>query len=132
MGKAAFLDVRDQGGRIQLHFRRDALPDFADLDLVDLGDFLEVSGTLFRTRTGEVTVSVVAWRVITKAVRPMPDAYHGLTDVETRYRQRYLDLIANERSRGWPCAVAPVQAVTRPSGAIFTRADSSPRPQGST
>jgi len=99
MGRAAFLDVRDVTGRIQLHFRRDALDNFEDMELVDLGDFLEVSGTLFRTRTGEVTVSVTAWRVITKAVRPMPDAYHGLTDVETRYRQRYLDLIANERSR---------------------------------
>ena len=99
MGRAAFLDVRDVTGRIQLHFRRDALDNFEDMELVDLGDFLEVSGTLFRTRTGEVTVSVIAWRVITKAVRPMPDAYHGLTDVETRYRQRYLDLIANERSR---------------------------------
>ena len=99
MGRAAFLDVRDVTGRIQLHFRRDALDNFEDMELVDLGDFLEVSGTLFRTRTGEVTVSVIAWRVITKAVRPMPDAYHRLTDVETRYRQRYLDLIANERSR---------------------------------
>ena len=99
MGRAAFLDVRDVSGRIQLHFRRDALGDFDDLDLVDLGDFLEVSGPLFRTRTGEVTVAVEAWRVITKAIRPMPDAWHGLADVETRYRQRYLDLIANERSR---------------------------------
>ena len=99
MGKAAFLDIRDVSGRLQLHFRRDALADFDNLDLVDLGDFLEATGTLFRTRTGEVTLSVVSWRVITKAVRPMPDAYHGLTDVETRYRQRYLDLIANERSR---------------------------------
>ena len=99
MGKAAFLDLRDVSGRIQLHFRRDALADFADLDLVDLGDFLEVTGTLFRTRTGEVTVAAAAWRVITKAIRPMPDQWHGLTDVETRYRQRYLDLIANERSR---------------------------------
>ena len=99
MGKAAFLDVRDQSGRIQLHFRRDRLDDFDRLDLVDLGDFLEVSGTLFRTRTGEVTVAVASWRVITKALRPLPSAFHGLTDVETRYRQRYLDLIANERSR---------------------------------
>ena len=99
MGKAAFLDLRDVTGRMQLHFRRDALEDFADLDLVDLGDFLEAAGTLFRTRTGEVTVAVTSWRVITKAIRPMPDQWHGLTDVETRYRQRYLDLIANERSR---------------------------------
>lgn len=99
MGKAAFLDLRDQAGRIQLHFRRDRLEDFERISLVDLGDFLEATGTLFRTRTGEVTVAVSAWRVITKALRPLPDRFHGLTDVETRYRQRYLDLLANERSR---------------------------------
>jgi lysyl-tRNA synthetase class 2 len=99
MGKAAFLDLRDQPGRIQLHFRRDRLEDFERISLVDLGDFLEATGTLFRTRTGEVTVAVSAWRVITKALRPLPDRFHGLTDVETRYRQRYLDLLANERSR---------------------------------
>ena len=83
MGKAAFLDLRDQSGRLQLHFRRDRLDDFDGLDLVDLGDFLEVSGTLFRTRTGEVTVAVGAWRVITKALRPLPDKFHGLTDSGT-------------------------------------------------
>ena len=99
MGKAAFLDLRDQSGRIQLHFRRDRLDDFDRIDLVDLGDFLEVSGTLFRTRTGEVTVAVAKWRIITKALRPLPDKFHGLTDTEARYRQRYLDLIANDRSR---------------------------------
>ena len=100
MGKAAFLDVRDGSGRIQLHFRRDVLADaFEGLKLVDLGDFLEASGNLFRTRTGEVTLAVERWRVITKALRPLPEKWHGLTDVEARYRQRYLDLIANERSR---------------------------------
>ncbi|MEX2446460.1 MAG: lysine--tRNA ligase, partial [Dehalococcoidia bacterium] len=99
MGRAAFLDLRDASGRIQLHFRRDALDDFADLDLVDIGDFLEVDGTLFRTRTGEATVAVTSWRVIVKATRPLPEKWHGLTDMETRYRQRYLDLVANERSR---------------------------------
>jgi len=100
MGKAAFLDVRDGSGRIQLHFRRDLLgEDFEGLKLVDMGDFLEVSGPLFRTRTEEVTVAVRTWRVITKALRPLPEKWHGLTDVEARYRQRYLDLISNERSR---------------------------------
>jgi len=100
MGKAAFLDVRDGSGRIQIHFRRDVLEDtFEGLKLVDLGDFLEVSGPLFRTRTDEVTVAVRSWRVITKALRPLPEKWHGLTDVEARYRQRYLDLISNERSR---------------------------------
>jgi lysyl-tRNA synthetase class 2 len=99
MGKAAFVDLRDGSGRIQLHFRRDTLDNFEDLQLLDLGDFVEASGPLFRTRTGEVTVQVASWRVITKALRPMPDEYYGLHDTETRYRQRYLDLIANERSR---------------------------------
>ena len=113
MGRAAFLDVRDGVGRIQLHFRRDVLDDFANLDLVDLGDFLEVSGTVFRTRTGEATVAVSAWRVITKAIRPMPDAWHGLTDVETRYRQRYLDLLANERARQIAMQRAQVVATIR-------------------
>ena len=99
MGKAAFLDVRDGSGRIQLHFRRDVLEEaFEGLKLVDMGDFLEVSGPLFRTRTDEVTVAVRSWRVITKALRPLPEKWHGLTDVEARYRQRYLDLISNERS----------------------------------
>jgi lysyl-tRNA synthetase class 2 len=100
MGKAAFLDLRDGTGRVQLHFRRDLLGDgFEGLKLVDLGDFLEASGMVFRTRTGEVTVAVASWRVVTKALRPLPEKWHGLTDVEARYRQRYLDLIANERSR---------------------------------
>ncbi|RLT41649.1 MAG: lysine--tRNA ligase [Chloroflexi bacterium] len=98
MGKAAFLDVRDATGRIQLHFRRDHLDNFESLALVDLGDFLEVGGTLFRTRTGEVTVAVTAWRVITKTLLPLPDQWAGLKDPETRARQRYLDLLANERS----------------------------------
>ncbi len=100
MGKAAFLDIRDGSGKLQLHYRRDVLGDtFDDLKLIDLGDFLETSGMLFRTRTGEVTLTVVSWRVISKSLRPLPEKWHGLSDVELRYRQRYLDLIANERSR---------------------------------
>ena len=100
MGQAAFLDLRDGSGRIQLHLQRDALGEgFELLSLVDLGDFIAASGKLFRTRTGEVTVAVQDWRVIAKALRPMPEKWHGVTDVETRYRQRYLDLMANERSR---------------------------------
>jgi len=99
MGKAAFLDLRDESGRIQLHFRRDHLPDFEQLGLLDLGDFIAARGTVFRTRTGEATVAVDVWDVLTKAIRPLPEKWHGLTDTETRYRQRYLDLIANEESR---------------------------------
>ena len=100
MGRAAFVDVRDGSGTVQLHLRRNVLgDDFALLPLVDLGDFVEARGRLFRTRHGEITVAVRSWRVIAKALRPPPEKWHGLSDVETRYRQRELDLIANERSR---------------------------------
>ncbi|MDP6606715.1 MAG: lysine--tRNA ligase [Dehalococcoidia bacterium] len=100
MGKAAFLDLTDGSGRIQLHLQRDVLGEaFEQLDLVDLGDFIAANGKVFRTRTGEATVAVAEWQVITKALRPMPEKWHGVTDTETRYRQRYLDLMANERSR---------------------------------
>ena len=100
MGKVAFLDVRDGSGRIQLQLRQDVLGSaFELLPLVDIGDFVEATGRVFRTRTGEPTVGVDSWRVITKALRPLPEKWHGVTDTETRYRQRYLDLIANERAR---------------------------------
>ena len=100
MGKAAFVDLRDGSGAIQLHLQRDVLGERFDLlPLIDRGDFIEASGAVFRTRSGEPTVAVREWRVIAKALRPMPEKWHGLTDVETRYRQRYLDLIASERSR---------------------------------
>ena len=100
MGRAAFVDVRDGTGSVQLHLRRNVLgDDFALLPLVDLGDFVEARGRLFRTRSDEITVAVRSWRIIGKALRPLPEKWHGLSDVETRYRQRELDLIANERSR---------------------------------
>ena len=116
MGRAAFIDVRDGSGAVQLHLRRNMLRTqrrqvrdvptesrliggFELLRLVDLGDFVEARGRLFRTRHGEITVAVRSWRVIAKALRPPPEKWHGLSDVETRYRQRELDLIANERSR---------------------------------
>jgi len=101
LGKAAFLDVRDGSDRLQLHLRRDVLPEeqFALLELLDLGDFVEAEGALFRTRTGEVTLAVERWQILVKALRPLPEKRAGLTDPETRYRQRHLDLVANERSR---------------------------------
>ena len=100
MGRVAFLDLRDGSGRIQLQLRRDTLGEaFEQMALADIGDFVQATGRLFRTRTGEITVGVEAWAVITKALRPLPEKWHGMTDVEARYRQRYLDLIANERSR---------------------------------
>ena len=100
LGRAAFVDVRDGSASVQLHLRRNVLGEaFELLPLVDLGDFVEARGRLFRTRRGEISVAVSGWRVIAKALRPPPEKWHGLADVETRYRQRELDLIANERSR---------------------------------
>ena len=114
MGRVAFLDVRDGSGRIQLQLRQDVLLEaFERLSLLDIGDFVQASGRLFRTRTGEITVGVEAWAVITKALRPLPEKWHGMTDVESRYRQRYLDLIANERSREIARARARVVASVR-------------------
>ncbi len=100
MGKTAFLDVRDGSGRIQIQARLDTLGDAFDLlSLIDLGDHIEASGALFRTRTNEVTVGLTAWRVLTKALRPPPEKWHGVEDIEIRYRQRYLDLMANAEVR---------------------------------
>jgi lysyl-tRNA synthetase class 2 len=100
MGKAAFIDLQDGSGRIQCYLKRDVLGDaWALLDDVDLGDFLQVSGDLFRTRTQEITVEAHQASLIAKALRPSPEKWHGIEDVETRYRQRYLDLMANDDVR---------------------------------
>jgi lysyl-tRNA synthetase class 2 len=101
MGKASFLDLRDGDGRLQCYLRRDNLGEdsYARLAETDLGDFLAATGTLMRTKTGEVTVDVRTWSIIAKALRPPPEKWHGLEDTEIRYRQRYLDLLANEDAR---------------------------------
>jgi lysyl-tRNA synthetase class 2 len=115
MGRAAFLDVRDGSGRIQLHLRLEAVGQdaFERLGLLDLGDFIEATGPLFRTRTGEPTVAVTSYTVLAKAVRPPPEKWHGLQDVELRYRQRHLDLMSNERSREIARTSAAVVASVR-------------------
>ena len=96
MGKAAFMDLRDGSGPIQVHLRRDLLQeDYELIKDIDLGDFLGVTGPLFRTRTGELTVEVHKFSILSKALRPPPEKWHGLKDVEQRYRQRYVDLVAN-------------------------------------
>ena len=97
-GKTGFAHILDRTGRIQLYVRKDRLGDEAyDLysRLLDVGDFIGVSGTVFRTRTEEVTVAVESLTLLSKSIRPLPEKWHGLQDVETRYRQRYVDLIAN-------------------------------------
>jgi len=100
MGKAAFGDLRDASGTLQIHLRQDRLGEHYDrLRDLDLGDFLSVQGPLFRTRTGEITVAVAALTPIGKALRPLPEKWHGIQDVELRHRYRYLDLVANEEVR---------------------------------
>jgi lysyl-tRNA synthetase, class II len=100
-GKAAFLDLVDRTGRIQLHARVDVLGEelFGRLLALDLGDLLGVDGAVLRSRRGELSLRVDAYEILGKALRPPPDKHHGLTDVETRYRQRELDLIASEDAR---------------------------------
>lgn len=101
MGKASFTHILDMSGRLQLYVRQeDVTPEvYESFKQWDLGDIIGAEGVLFKTRTGELSVKVQALRLLTKALRPLPDKFHGLTDQETRYRQRYLDLIANEETR---------------------------------
>lgn len=97
-GKVGFAHIQDRYGRVQLYVRKDAVGD-ADYELfktADLGDIVGITGLLMRTNTGELTVKATSYMILSKALRPLPDKYHGLTDVEQIYRQRYLDLIANE------------------------------------
>ena len=102
MGKASFATIQDVGGKIQLYVARDSLAGDnynEGFKKWDLGDIVGASGVLFKTQTGELTVWVDDIRLLTKALRPLPDKFHGLTDQEACYRQRYLDLIVNEQSR---------------------------------
>jgi lysyl-tRNA synthetase, class II len=102
MGKAGFAHIRQNGERLQLYVKKDAVPerDFELFALLDLGDIIGAEGYLFRTRTGELSVHVEKLEFLSKTLFDMPEKWHGLEDIETRYRQRYLDLIAN------PCARA--------------------------
>ncbi|OSM98608.1 lysine--tRNA ligase [Lonsdalea populi] len=102
MGKASFVTLQDVGGRIQLYVSRDDLPEGVyntQFKKWDLGDILGARGKLFKTKTGELSIHCTELRLLTKSLRPLPDKFHGLADQETRYRQRYLDLIANDESR---------------------------------
>ncbi|QQS54982.1 MAG: lysine--tRNA ligase [Candidatus Competibacteraceae bacterium] len=101
MGKASFARLRDQSGDMQLFIQKSALPDgrYEDFKGWDLGDILGAEGTVFKTKTGELSVKVDALRLLTKSLRPLPEKFHGLADQETRYRQRYVDLIMNESTR---------------------------------
>ncbi|HSS43451.1 MAG TPA: lysine--tRNA ligase, partial [Solirubrobacterales bacterium] len=101
MGGSAFADLQDQAGRIQLFASRDILgeKDFELFSDLDAGDLIGVRGPIFRTRRGEVTLEVHSFQLLTKSLRPLPEKWHGLKDVEIRYRQRYVDLIANPEVR---------------------------------
>ncbi|HCV00332.1 MAG: lysine--tRNA ligase [Dehalococcoidia bacterium] len=101
MGRASFLDVIDGTGRLQVLLRRNVIGEdaYTRLKLLDLGDFVAVQGTPMRTRTGEATVGATTWQIVTKALRAPPEKFHGLTDLEIRQRQRYLDLLSNEDVR---------------------------------
>ena len=97
MGKSQFIDIRDQSGRIQIYAQKQTLGDesWEIFSHLDLGDFIGVRGTLFTTKTGEISVKLQSFVILTKALRPPPEKWHGLADTEIRYRQRYLDLIAS-------------------------------------
>ena len=101
MGKASFAHLRDRAGRLQLYVRRDDLPDgaYRDFRRWDIGDLIGAEGVAFRTRTGELSLRVESLRLLAKALRPLPEKFHGLADRETRYRRRHLDLIMNEEAR---------------------------------
>jgi len=97
MGKSMFIDVRDQSGRLQVYAQKSVIGDeqFDIFRHLDLGDFIGANGTLFTTKTGEISVRLTSFSILTKALRPPPEKWHGLADTEVRYRQRYLDLMAN-------------------------------------
>ena len=102
MGKASFITLQDYSGRIQIYLKKSDLPE-GQYDtfksLCDLGDIVGISGVMFKTNTGELSVEANHFEILTKAIRPLPDKFHGLSDQETRYRQRYVDLITNDKAR---------------------------------
>ncbi len=100
-GKTCFMDLRDHTGRIQLYLRKDVLGEgpYALVKLLDIGDIVGVKGSVFRTHMGELSVKVTELELLAKALRPLPEKWHGLKDIELRYRRRYLDLIVNPQVR---------------------------------
>jgi lysyl-tRNA synthetase, class II len=100
-GKVSFIVVKDGSGELQLFAQVNALGDarYAAIQHIDLGDYVGAEGTMMRTRRGELSLRITSWELLSKSLRPMPEKFHGLTDVETRYRKRYLDLMVNDESR---------------------------------
>ena len=101
MGKASFATIQDLSGRIQLYVQKDGVGEsvYDDFKKWDLGDIVGATGTLMKTKTGELTVQCSEIRLLSKCLRPLPEKFHGLTDIEQKYRQRYLDLATNEETR---------------------------------
>lgn len=97
-GKASFIHIQDSTGRIQAYIRKDKVGEdqYNVFKLIDIGDFIGIKGAFFKTKTGELTILADEIKLLTKSLKPLPEKWHGLTDVETRYRQRYVDLIVNE------------------------------------
>ena len=100
-GKSAFLHVQDRGGKTQVYVRKDILksPDFAIFKKFDVGDIISAEGKVFKTKTGELTILAEEVKLLTKSLRPLPEKWHGLKDVEERYRKRYVDLMVNQKVR---------------------------------
>lgn len=101
MGKASFITIQDMSGRIQIYLRKNDLPEgvYNDFKHWDIGDIIGIEGIAFKTNTGELSLHASQARLLTKSIRPLPDKFHGLADTETKYRQRYVDLIMNEDTR---------------------------------
>ena len=102
-GKASFANLQDESGQIQIYVRLDDVGEqsYDVFELLDIGDIVGISGDVFRTRRGEVTVAVKELRLLSKSLRPLPEKWHGLTNVDLRYRQRYLDLIVNPEAKNF-------------------------------
>lgn len=100
-GKTCFMDLMDKSGRIQLYVRKDAIGEenYALIKMMDIGDIVGVCGTVFRTHMGELSIKAVSLEMLSKSLRPLPEKWHGLKDIEMRYRQRYVDLIVNPEVR---------------------------------
>jgi lysyl-tRNA synthetase class 2 len=112
-GKASFIQVQDRKGRIQVYIQKNVVGDqaFQLFKTSDIGDFIGLGGKVFRTKTGELTIQAETFRLLVKSLRPLPEKWHGLTDIEARYRQRYLDLIANPKVK--EIFLTRIQAIQR-------------------
>src|SRR5690606_22547062 len=115
MGKASFIKLQDRTGQIQVFLERDRLPEgvYQDFRKWDIGDIVGAEGLLFKTKTGELTVKAETLRLLTKSLRPLPEKWHGLADMETRYRQRNVALSMTARSRDFIRSPARILAYIR-------------------